>query len=98
MVFPRLPAGTQYSFFLTMTVCLRSIMLPNFLRCLVPIYDFSKLDFDFDVSLDGVNLMFDRIYRDPGPNTPAVVAYYPSTYLKDSKNIVTFNIKWLGVL
>ena len=31
-------------------------------------------------------------------NSPAIVAYYPSYYVREGKTIVNLNIKWLGVL
>ena len=63
-------------------------------------YDLSALTFDFHNDMVG-HLLNDRIPKlqvDAPANSPTVVAYYPSVYVKEGKTIVKLNIKWLGVM
>ena len=68
----------------------------------VPVYDFSKLDFNFashfDLSSAKMDATFLRVYKEPLRNAPTVITYYPSVWVKDNKSIVSLNIKWIGVL
>ena len=78
---------------LTSCFILRNIVL-------VPIYDFSDLSFDLNKDMVGHNVSsrFAQLNREGAPNTPALIAYYPSVYVRDGMTVVNLNIKWLGVI